>query len=242
VDPLRTALLWPARVIGVIVVTFLVATGTASVIAEFFQQEGRTTRFIAGEVRRVVVSTDTGDVTIRLGVVGTRTRLEFTRIWSFSEPRADATLVDSTLQVRGRCGRPIDIGACGVDIDLTLPPGVALDVSTGTGDITLIRPDARVQARSSVGNVSVQDARAAEVVASSDVGNLDLEFAEAPDDVRVTTDTGNAEVIVPDDGTAYAVDATSDTGETKIDIRTDPGSSRRLEVSSAVGTVRIAAR
>ena len=57
--------------------------------------------------------------------------------------------------------------------------------------------------------------------------------------VDAASSAGSVSVAVPDDGTAYAVNAHSSAGSTHVDIATDPKSKRTIKATSSADGVRV---
>lgn len=229
--------MWPVRVAGIAVVSLVLAAGTAGVIARFFQQQRRTSVHLDGHVREVVVDNRVGDVTVRVGPRGTRARLDLTRTWEFAEPRTVTGGDGGTYRIRASCPRSLSLGSCSVDVDLTLPPEVSLDLRSTNGDVTVVRPDSRAVLRSTHGDVTVHEGAGAAVEASTTSGDVRLEFTRAATGVRASSLRGDVVVVVPKDGTRYAVRASAPRGGTQIEVPRDAEARRRLELSSSTGTV-----
>ena len=87
------------------------------------------------------------------------------------------------------------------------------------------------------GRVEATRLRSATVTADSDNGRVQLEFAAAPTTVVATSNNGRVEVVVPADGTAYRVDAQTDSGSETIDVPTDPTSPRTITLRTDNGSV-----
>ena len=125
--PTRGTVLWPAQLLGILTATAVVAVGTATLVAQYFQQERHATTLIREPFDRVLVTNEVGDVTVRFGAAGLQPRLELTRTWSFAEPRVRFEVTGKTLRVRARCSTD-GPGTCALDVDLTLPPEISLDL------------------------------------------------------------------------------------------------------------------
>jgi DUF4097 and DUF4098 domain-containing protein YvlB len=147
---------------------------------------------------------------------------------------------------------------CNVDYTVEVPARMAVVARTSNDDIRLSGVDGSIDARTDNGRVQVRgsgtaplrlgtdngsvvatELRSASVVADSDNGSVELSFVRPPEQVQATTDNGEVTVVVPDDGTAYALDMGTDNGSTAASIRTDPGSSRSIVARSDNGDILV---
>jgi len=247
------------RTVGVLVVLALLLAGAMSLVGQFFAQQRTETTTVSEQITRLIARTDTGNVRIRQGAAGAPIQVSRTVHWSFREPRTSVVAADGLLTVAGTCDSGFWIGNCSTDLDVVLPPGVALDLRTDTGDvvasgtaavtartdtgnITLTAPGSpSVDVRTAAGEVTVTGAGAgARVQARADVGRLRLALAQAPSAVQARTDTGDITVTVPP-GTSYHVVATTDTGDARISVPIDTSAPRSIDVMSSTGNVTVRA-
>ena len=84
--------------------------------------------------------------------------------------------------------------------------------------------------------------RSKNVVATSSAGEVRLDFSAPPDRVHTRLGAGDLTVLVPNDGTAYWVEADTSLGDTSVRVPTDPRSPQRISATSSAGSVRVAAR
>ena len=73
----------------------------------------------------------------------------------------------------------------------------------------------------------------------SEAGAAELEFAEAPANVKAVTQLGAITVGVPNDR-GYAVNAGADVGGSKISVRQDAASPHHIDARTDVGAIQIA--
>ena len=210
---------------------------------------------VAGRADAPVVLTRT----IRRGLRGP-TAVE--RTWSrndreFSpviEPDSDGNWTGVVLQ--GDCPSVVSI-RCAVDYRVTVPPGTTVVVRSNAGAVRISGIEGGVDASSTAGSVLVRDIagrvvlasdagyvrgeglRSAEVDARSSAGSVRLFFETAPDTVDAESGAGRVEVVVPDDGAVYDVDATTDAGSNVVAIATDPESVRSIRAHADAGDVLV---
>ncbi|GAA3746287.1 DUF4097 and DUF4098 domain-containing protein YvlB [Spinactinospora alkalitolerans] len=131
-----------------------------------------------------------------------------------------------------------------------------LDLDGQTGDISAHGSGDRAEARTTTGEINLEDFAATEVDAESTTGSVNLEggFSEAA--VRTTTGeihietadaferitadstTGQIGIRVPENE-EYHVTGDSTTGERDIDVPTDSGAATRIDATTTTGAVNI---
>jgi hypothetical protein len=247
------------RVIGVIVVLGLLAAGATGIVAQFFEQHAVRTTTITEPVTRLVTDVSVGDVRVRTGQVGAPTRVTTTERWSFTRARTSVGESGGVLTVDGACSGDF-FGACSVDLDVTVPPRTALELTTHTGDVRAVGVDGSVTATTSTGDVTLtgvssddvqvrtstgdvtldSTATAPTVQAATSTGGLTLRFTGAPSSVGARTSTGDITIRVPADA-RYEVTARTSTGSTEIDVPQDPASPHRIDASASTGDVLVRA-
>ncbi|GLY74578.1 DUF4097 family beta strand repeat-containing protein [Actinoallomurus iriomotensis] len=113
------------------------------------------------------------------------------------------------------------------------------DVSarSDSGEVTLQDVGGAVQASTDSGAIRATELRSTDATASSDSGSIDLTFASAPKNVRMTDDSGALRLAVP--GGPYSVDAHTDSGGRHIGVPTAPVAPARLSLRTDSGSVNV---
>jgi hypothetical protein len=166
----------------------------------------------------VTVQLTDGDITITSGPPG---RVEVSRqlAWAGAKPVIDEQWNGHALTVDQNC--PTGFAEiCSVDYTIAVPPGVALNLETDSGDIAARRSSAP------------------QVQASSDSGDVMLSFAAAPASVYASSDSGNVTIRVPR-GDSYAVHPRADTGSSYVGFGQNPASSRSITAISDAGNITV---
>ena len=165
-------------------------------------------------------------------------------------------VVDGALELRSSCP---NFGSmfCWVDYDIQVPLDLELVVDGDHGSITITGSTAPLTVDGGHGSIRVRDVsgdlrvsndngrieatglRSARVNADNDNGRIQLEFAAAPTSVVATNDNGRILIVVPDDDTAYRVDADSDNGGEDVTVRQDSSSERTITARSSNGSVTV---
>jgi hypothetical protein len=87
--------------------------------------------------------------------------------------------------------------------------------------------------------VAVVGGRSARVQAESTAGQVTVSNLVPPEQVTARSTAGRVVVEVPDDGTAYQVEAQATSGPGDVDVLTDPQSPRRIVADSSAGAVEV---
>jgi hypothetical protein len=190
---------------------------------------------VANEIGDIELSAAAGDV------------LEVHRetTWRSQEPEITEEVRDDVLAVEGECdhGLVTFFGAdrCAVEFTLQVPADVDAEVRNSVGEIHLDGLEGAVDVESNVGDVEGTNLRTASTDVDSDVGSVRLEYAQVLGDIDVSTETGDIAILVPDDGTTYAVVFESSIGSQDIGIATTADSSAdyMIRVSSSVGDLSV---
>jgi DUF4097 and DUF4098 domain-containing protein YvlB len=176
--------------------------------------------------------------------------------WSMGEPTVGNRLDGGLLSVTSSCPFTVGIGCTG-HIRLVVPNDVEVRVHASDGSLTLRNLDGSVDVdmsdgsvrasdlsgqitlQTSDGSVVATDLRSDEVEAVTSDGRVELFFDVAPSAVTGHTSDGSIEVVVPQDGTAYDVNATTSDGDRDVSVPIDSSSSHRMELSTSDGSIRV---
>lgn len=239
----------------------LVLTGGVAVSALGAMTAERETHDVVVEdaLTSVVMRGGVGDVSVRSDPDATRTTVQITTVGGWSPVQASAVAEGGALQLRSSCGR-VWPGPCSAAFEVTVPEGLDLDLSTGTGDQDLVGTFGAVRFDSDTGDVSWTASRGTSLTGRVDTGNVQVQGAvpavrvtgetgavrlaldAAPTEVQATTATGDVRILVPDDGTRYDATATSDTGGARIAVPTAAAPAPRLVAVTETGVAVIEVR
>ncbi|GII89937.1 hypothetical protein Ssi02_01680 [Sinosporangium siamense] len=198
------------------------------------EQEAKTYD-LSADVTHLVVEAKVGDVVVnesdRKGV-----RVTETLQWRSSKPVTERPVDDKKLTLRYTCERAI-VSDCGVHYKVEVPRGLNIRVDNGVGTVTLRNLSGEFTVVSGTGDIEGAGITSKRADAESGTGRVDLAFAGAPDEVTIKTGVGDASLRVPDSG--YNVEGDSGLGEVTVQIKDDPASPRRLEVTAGTGEVEV---
>ena len=165
-------------------------------------------------------------------------------------------VVDDRLAIRATC--PLFASMwCSVDYDIEVPAGIDLDINADDGSVEVVDMRGALTIDNDNGSIDIQGAvgplrattdngsidatgvRSETVSADSDNGSVEIVMVSPPRELEATTDNGRVDVVLPDTPDAYAVDAATDNGRVRNDVRTDPAGSRTITLSSDNGNVTL---
>jgi uncharacterized membrane protein len=239
--PGTTPGIWLLRVIGSVLVLALAVGGAIGLAAGFFQRDVTSTEVLATGTTVLVVDGDVGDVTVRQVLAGEQPRIVRTSHWSFDEPRSQVSQRAGRATVTTDCPPYVGLTSCSVDVLAVLPAGVAVQVRTTTGDVSLRRLDGEVTVDSTTGDVNARQLAADQVSVQTGVGDVSLAFDAAPTSVTARAGTGDVQVAVPT-GQTYAVTARSSVGDRTVTVPTADSATHSITATSSLGDVSVVGR
>lgn len=239
---------------GCVVTGALVLLGLASRATE-------TVRTTYPGVRTLQLDTGPGDVSIVQGARGTPVRVTARITRSFRAPQRSDRAEGGVLRLASNCDTWLG-GPCGVDYDVTVPPGTRVVADVGSGDVRIagLQTSSPIVVRGGSGDLDVRDVSAPEVdlrVGSGNIegdlrrsplvtveagsGDLALALRETPERLRASAGSGDIELTVP--AASYRIDADTGSGDLTTDdaLARDDRSPRLLSVSTGSGDVDLRA-
>jgi putative adhesin len=251
----------PIRVLAAIIGLSVLVVGTVSVIG-FFMVRHRTERAaFTDPITRVQVISGTGDVRIRTAAAQQPSSVISRTSESFRTAEHSETLSNGLLRVEGGCrGAMVISDFCAVDFEIFVPAGTvvsvdtgtgdvsvhgtgaAVDVTTGSGDIRLARTGGASQAKTGTGDVTGALLAGGTISVRTGSGDIDLAYATAPDQVKAKAGTGDIDVLVPRDGSAYRISTETGTGDRKVNVPTAPDSKRTISLDTGSGDIRVGSK
>jgi DUF4097 and DUF4098 domain-containing protein YvlB len=129
--------------------------------------------------------------------------------------------------------------ACFVAYEVTVPRGgVAIDVRTDAGNVTLRDLTGPLDLHTSAGKIDGEGLGSGTVTAQTTAGSIDISFAKVPTSVDAKTDAGRATVRVPG-GRTYAADVTTTVGNAEVKVQRDDASPNKIKVHTGAGQARL---
>lgn len=179
--------------------------------------------------------------------------------WNNDKP-ASAEVVDgSTLRIELSGCTGIGSSACGISYSFELPADVEVEAHTTAGNIRTVGMNSSQELHTDAGNIeglgvisdNVEASTRAgnammhfvddtdEIDVHANAGNVEVRFNVPPSDVSASSDAGNVTVILPEGGTMYDVDASSNTHSAEVNVVEDEESERSIDASSKAGNVLV---
>lgn len=164
----------------------------------------------------------------------------------------DWEMTGDTLSLETECRM---FSNCEVEYQVFVPADTALSVDTDNGDVSLSGFSAPIEVAAANGAIDVSDVTGPLALtsdngdmnltgvgsdtlsAATDNGTIDATFTEAPTEVEVSTNNGEATVALP--GGPYAVFETSDNGDVVNDLPTDDTSTSTVSARTDNGTITL---
>ena len=238
---------------AVLLVVLVCGTGAFSLVSEVVSDTvDRTTSFTPA-TNRLTVDAD-GDVAIEPSPDG-QVHVHTIVRHGLGEPSIVQESTASGVRLDAGC-REFLATSCDIRHELQVPPAfaVVVDGSDGdvavsglrgslavhrqNGDIAVVDLTGPLDLRTRTGEIRGDDLRADVLRAGSDTGDVRVELVVPPQTVEVATATGEVDLAVPG-GTAYRIDAGSDSGEERVLVPIDPASARSLRAASDTGDVTV---
>ncbi|APU14868.1 MULTISPECIES: DUF4097 family beta strand repeat-containing protein [Actinoalloteichus] len=210
----RPDLAWLARpawlIGGSFVALMMVVSGGMYGLAVLTQTSETTTVSHSGDIRRLTMIIDSGDVRVEASEEATTT--EIIRTWhsdaSTPQTWSEVTESDETLSITESC--PVHMyDFCATDYLIRLPAGVEVDVETGTGSVSVVDTMAPLTVRTSDGEVFAEGL-AGEVLIAAHTGDIEVSDVDAE---RIMLETYWGDVTVHTTAPFASLSAVSGQGD-----------------------------
>ena len=187
------------------------------------------------EVRQVVLTVDTGSVSLTAGPAQSNVQI-VRRARAFPSTRGfhEKLGAGGVMTIDARCG---GAPGCRVDYALRVPSQVAVVVEVRDGDVELAEVEGEVQVDVGLGKVRGVGLRSPKIDVRTEGGSIDLRFATTPRSVIANAAAGDVTLRVP--AGAYRCDFAPAAGEPEV--RCDPKASATIAASTGVGKLQIRA-
>ncbi|MFJ8308053.1 MULTISPECIES: DUF4097 family beta strand repeat-containing protein [unclassified Streptomyces] len=209
-------------------------------------------------VSAVEVDAGAAQLTVTPGADG-EVKMDGRLTWSVKRPKVEEQWVGDTLKVHTRCDGFVDryVQNCSVELNLTVPAGIHLKVSSGSGEIKvsdLTGPvdvkggsggiklrglKGTVKARVGSGELEATQLAGPEAVLSAGSGTVNADFTAPPRQVKASAGSGSVSVTVPEPDRYRVVGGKGSGGRSIQKELLDENSDRILDVSSGSGSVTV---
>jgi hypothetical protein len=231
-------------------------------LLDLVSRDTETVRTTYRDVKGVQLETGAGDVSIVQGARGAPVRVTARITRGFTSPKRTDRAEGGVLRLASTCRGWLG-ASCGVDYDVTVPPGTRVVADVGSGDVSIagLRTRSPIVVRGGSGDVDLRDISAPAVdlrVGSGDIrgdvrlsplvtvksgsGDLALILRGAPGRVRASTGSGDVELAVPA-APSYRIETDTGSGGVTADeaLAHDDRSPRLLSVSTGSGDIDLRA-
>ena len=240
---------------GSIFCVIALAYGVVAVLDAFSLGRDQFERTFTEPIAAIEVDSDAGSVRIE-GTNAKETVVIASLRRGLRAPSHTETLIGDRLVLDSGCPTLLT-SLCNVSYTLRVPAGVAIvvtssgggvrvsdltgpvDISSSGGGIRATRTSGPLRLRSSGGGITGEALASADVDASSSGGGVRLGFASAPNSVVVGSSGGGVTVELPNTPESYRLNARSSGGGVSTSVRTDPTSTRVVDVQSSGGGVTV---
>jgi hypothetical protein len=227
------------KLIAALCAAAFIAGGTLTLL-NLMARHTFTVRSSYAGVRSLNVGSGSGDVQLTSAPTGARLKTVEHVSEDLETPRRVSTLDGSRLLNLSEHCSILMSTECSVDYEITVPSGVGVRASSGTGDIkaTGLVTTAALSLHSGAGNVTAIGISAPTVTLDSGAGDITARLTTPPRDLQASSGAGNITLTVPN--VTYDVSASSGAGTVSDrDLQTDPNSPRRITVSTGSGDITI---
>ena len=189
---------------------------------------------VTGRVTTLVVKGGSGSIDVTGGNRGTIGVSEATS-YGKTPPAVTHVISGTTLTLSYTC--PAEF-VCAVSYDVQVPRGVAVQVSTAAGPITLTTLAGPVSAQTSAGLITAISLSSPTATLKSNAGGIDAMFAAAPSSVHASTNVGPISLTVPGSA-AYQVSTHAYVGSSTVTVPKSAASPHVISASSDLGSITI---
>jgi hypothetical protein len=202
-------------------------------------QESSSASHVNAQVRKIVVDSDSGDVTIKPGSGAT---VKHTDHWVYAKPSVTTKLSGGVLTVTSHCPNNAPLNNCWTEITASVTRTALVQAESALGFIHVagIRTSS-VSAVTSNGNVVVSGVEAKTVSAKTSNGDVKVSLSAAPDDTRLRTSNGNVTAVVPKG--RYALELRAGYGDiTVTGVKNSRRAAHKLAARTSNGDITISGR
>ena len=189
---------------------------------------------VTARVTAVVIKGGSGSIDVTGGNRGTIGVSEAAS-YGKTPPAVTHVISGTTLTLSYSC--PSEF-VCGVSYDVQVPRGVAVQVSTAAGPITLTSLAGPVSAQTSAGLITAISLSSPTATLKSNAGGIDATFSAAPSSVHASTNVGPITLAVPGSA-AYQIDTHAYVGSSTVTVPKNAASPHVISASSDLGSITI---
>jgi hypothetical protein len=229
-----------ARIVLFAALGLLLLSGAAFGASEALHRSESTRTVVAGQVHKIVVRADAGDVDVRAGLTGDVV-IQRRDAWLVDRPTVKEHYRDGLLEIDTGCGHLQAVLRCRSDLRIDAPPEVDVQIKTGSGDVDLRGLSGRADVETDSGDIRTHRLEPVTVRAMTDAGDVSLDLFGQPTRTEARSDAGDVRVTVPYG--PYHVDANAGGGNVKVEgLIRDDLAPQAIDALTDVGNVTVRAR
>lgn len=236
---MRPATASKLRIAGMVLAALIVLGLAVPAVGQLIRHTDEQAFELSPGLTTLTVDSAVGDITVHTVAAHEEPLARATVQSSFRSPRIEEERGADSATLTSDCpGVSSWFNVCDVSWEIFVPDGASVDLRTSLGDVTAVGLTGPVRARSSVGDVTVEDSHSPSLDLDSSVGDVTV-TALAPGSVTARSSTGDVTVHLPDDGSTYRLVTRTSLGDTRRDAREDSTSSYVIDLSTSVGDITI---
>lgn len=237
--PTTRSLAWLVRLVAGVLATLLVLGVMSGLVGPMITKEDRQEQALPVGMTSLRVAGGTGSVQVRAADPGERPSLVRTTRWSFVRPEVSVSTAGDEVVASSECRSGPFSNPCETRWVLVVPEGTQVGVDLDVGEIRVAGTSGDVDVQTDVGEIRVVGTTAERVTARADVGSVRVVAASPVRSADVSTDVGEAVLVLPRGSERYRVDVQADVGSPVVEVDDDPTADRSVTVSSSVGDARV---
>ncbi|MGI5282812.1 DUF4097 family beta strand repeat-containing protein [Nonomuraea polychroma] len=193
---------------------------------------------VTDKVTKLQLESHSGD-TVVTETGGTAVRVVEKLRWRGDDkPKPEHKVEGGVLLVTYDC--PSNWGSCSVDYEIEVPKGLAVDLDSGSGNITLRALTGDIDVHVGSGDVDATDLAGKKVVAEAGSGNVELKYTTAPASAQLKAGSGDIVLNVPDG--PYDVRTDTGSGDETVSVKNDGSSPNKISLTAGSGNVSVLPR
>jgi hypothetical protein len=219
---------------GVVVPLLLAGCGPLTQLGAGTHNPAPQVYTVTAHVTTLVIKSGSGSIDVTGSNRGTISVSEQAS-YGKTAPTATHAVSGSTLTLGYTC--PSEF-VCSVSYTVQVPAGVAVQVSSASGAITLMSLAGPVSAQTSAGLITATGLTSPTASMKSDAGGIEATFSAAPASVHATTNVGPISISVPGSA-SYAINTHTYVGSSTITVPKSTASPHAISASSDLGSITI---
>ena len=187
---------------------------------------------VSQPVTTVVIDDPVGNVQVNGGA----SKLGVSEYQSYrdSAPVSSHTVADGTLTLTFHCAST----ECGIDYDVQVPDGTAVEINASAGNVTLTDLSGSVQASTRAGKITATAMSARQARFSDGAGNILIGYVSAPTSLYAGAGAGDVTLFMPG-GASYKVAASSRAGAVHVTVPQSASAPSAVTATSTAGDVAV---